>query len=80
MTVPIVSLVGKVDSGDVPMSPILDREGELHVMPSEDRDAERTLVVESTSLFEGEQLLYQAGLQSLNIFVKIGSNRFLTDA
>ncbi|PVG02608.1 hypothetical protein CPB86DRAFT_822639 [Serendipita vermifera] len=52
MTVPIVNLVGKDEIGDVPMSPILGRDGELNVGASEDREAERTMVVESTSLFE----------------------------
>lgn len=51
-TIPIMSLVGKADSGDVVMSPLMDDTGELNVGPSEDREEERTLVVESTALFE----------------------------
>jgi hypothetical protein len=56
MTVPIVNLVGKSEVGDMPMSPLLDRDGELNVGASEDREAERTMVVESTALFEGTSL------------------------
>ncbi|CAG8748586.1 15792_t:CDS:2, partial [Acaulospora colombiana] len=47
MTVPIVNLVGKDEIIDVPMSPLLDRDGELAVGASEDREAERTMVVET---------------------------------
>ena len=49
-----MSLVGKADSGNVVMSPLVDDMGDLNVGPSEDREEERTLVVESTALFEGE--------------------------
>lgn len=59
MTVPIMSLVGKADSGDIPMSPLIDATGELVVGPSEDREAERTMVVESTALFEGKLYPYR---------------------
>lgn len=63
MTVPIIGLVGKADAGDLPMSPIIDKTGELSVGASEDREAERTLVVESTALFEGERLPLQTILE-----------------
>jgi len=63
MTVPIMSLVGKTDSADVTMSPVVDSMGELVVGPSDDLEAERTLVIESTALFEGMPLrLYLASL------------------
>ncbi|KAG8751768.1 hypothetical protein FRC14_007629 [Serendipita sp. 396] len=51
-TVPIMSLVGKSDtSGDL-MPSLVDSTGDLSVGALEDRDAERTMVIESTGLFE----------------------------
>lgn len=48
-----MNLVGKLSDGDVPMSPITDEAGELNIGASEDREAERTLVIERTAMFEG---------------------------
>lgn len=53
-TVPIMNLVGKSGGGDIPMAPLIDETGELTVGASEDREAERTLVIERTAMFEGK--------------------------
>lgn len=51
-----MNLVGRSDGGDTPMSPTIGGEEEMHVGASEDREAERTLVIERTALFEGSIL------------------------
>ena len=55
-----MSLVGKADSGNIVMSPLVGEMGEINVGPSEDREEERTLVVESTALFEGKRTVREA--------------------
>jgi hypothetical protein len=57
-TVPIMNLVGKSRRSDTPMAPLIDETGELAVGASEDREAERTLVIERTAMFEGTFPLY----------------------